>query len=209
MLKELKALAEKTVRMPGTRISEIVLKTGQYQTMKAWYEAVLGVKAFFENNPPPQKDVPLTGTRATSVRLCFIRLHADFPYTQMLAIFDVPGLAAPDERVPGLHHMQFRHPSLTALFDRYEAMREAGVRPFRCANHGPGTSFYFKDPDGNVVELSSANFETEAEYHAFMRSPAFQANPSGIDVNGDEYVARFRSGTPQRELVRIPETSMT
>ncbi len=207
MTDAMQTLAGKTTGMPKLRISEIVLKTGQYQTMKTWYEAVLGVKAFFENNPAPQGDVPLTGTRATSVRLCFIGLHTDFPYTQTVAIFDIPGLTAPDERVPGLHHMQFRHASLPALFDRYEAMREAGLKPFRSANHGPATSFYFKDPDGNVAEFSATNYESEADYRAFMASRAFKMNPSGIEVDGDAFVARYRAGTPQRELVRIPEVA--
>ncbi len=196
-------LAAKTQAMPGVRISEIVLKTSQYTVLKPWYEAVLGTKAFYENNPPPQ-DVSLSATRATSVRLCFIRLHSQYPYTQVLAIFDVPGLGAPDERVPGLHHMQFRHASLTALFDRYEAMRAAGLTPFRCANHGPATSFYFRDPDGNVAEFSGTNYEREEDYVAYMQSETFRKNPSGIEIDGDAYVARFRAGTPQAELVRIP-----
>ena len=54
---------------------------------------------------------------------------------------------------PGLDHVQFRHASLGALLDRYEILRDLGIKPHRTMNHGPSTSFYYRDPDGNGVEL--------------------------------------------------------
>jgi hypothetical protein len=42
--------------------------------------------------------------------------------------------------------------------------------PTRSANHGPFTSFYYRDPDGNRVELSVRNYAAEAETLALMQS---------------------------------------
>ena len=70
-------------------------------------------------------------------------------------------------------------------------------------NHGPGTSFYYHDPDGNTVELSSANFANEADYLAYFRSEAYKKNISGIEIDAAAYVARFRAGTPQEELIKF------
>jgi hypothetical protein len=70
-------------------------------------------------------------------------------------------------------------------------------------NHGPSTSFYYRDPDGNVVELSAVNFSTEAEYVAFVNSEAFKKNIAGIEIEAAEFIAKYRSGVPQAELVRI------
>lgn len=68
---------------------------------------------------------------------------------------------------------------------------------------GPSTSFYYRDPDGNAVALSAVNFSTEAEYVGFVNSDAFQRNIAGIEIDADKFVARFRSGVPQEELVRV------
>ena len=100
--------------------------------------------------------------------------------------------------------MQFRYGSLGILVESYERLRNAGVRPFRSANHGPGTSLYYRDPDGNVVELSATNFDTEAEYLAYFDSEAFRRNISGVEIDPDDFAARCRSGVAQRDLVRVP-----
>ena len=84
--------------------------------------------------------------------------------------------------------MQFRHASLGALLDRYEILRDRGIKPHRTMNHGPSTSFYYRDPDGNAVELSAVNFPTEAEYSRFVTSEAFKKNISGAAIDADELV---------------------
>ena len=38
---------------------------------------------------------------------------------------------------------------------------------------------------------------------AFVQSDAFRANPSGIDLDRDEFIARYRAGTPVTELLAI------
>ncbi len=83
--------------------------------------------------------------------------------------------------------------------------RRLGILPHRMANHGPGTSFYYRDPNRNIVELSASNFVTEAEYREFFTSEGYKRNPSGIEIEADAYIARYRSGVPLSELVKIPE----
>jgi hypothetical protein len=99
--------------------------------------------------------------------------------------------------------MQLRHLNIEHLFSRYELLQQAGVEPHRCFNHGPSTSFYYKDPDGNVVEMSATNFPDESGYLAYFQSEAYKRNISGIEIDPISYVARFRSGTPLADLVRI------
>jgi catechol-2,3-dioxygenase len=114
----------------------------------------------------------------------------------VLGIFQVPELADAPSTTPGMHHMQLRHAALGELFDRYERLKTAGIVPHRTANHGPGTSFYYHDPDGNMVELSAANFDTEAEYLAYLASDAYRTNPSGLR----DRRRRLRSALPPRHL---------
>ena len=53
---------------------------------------------------------------------------------------------------PGLHHVAFTFEAMGEFVDNYVRLRDAGIRPFFCVNHGPTTSMYYRDPDGNRVE---------------------------------------------------------
>ena len=182
------------------QFSEVILKTARFATLKYWYETVTDVTAFFV------RDDAKSATWAGAYNIAFIRIFSAHPYTQVLGIFEVPALSGQADNqkgTPGLHHMQLRHAGLDHLFSRYEALHARGITPMRSFNHGPGTSFYYHDPDGNTVELSSANFVNEADYLAYFRSEAYAKNISGIEIDPAEFVARYRAGTPQAELVRF------
>ncbi|NLD56269.1 MAG: hypothetical protein GX652_16595 [Burkholderiaceae bacterium] len=198
------AAASDTAKLTPPRLSEVVLKTSRYGEMKAWYETVLGVKAHFEHTPPDweRRRANLTERLPLELKLCFIRVAHAYPYSQVLALFDYPDLREP-EGTSGLHHLQFRNADLLELLRRYEGLRERGIRPYKSFNHGPATAFYFDDPDGNLVELSAANFPTEAEYLAFMKSPQFAANPVGVAVDPDELIDRMHAGEAVDQLARI------
>ena len=177
------------------RISETILKTGRLDEMKAWYEKVLGVQPYFEHAPAPGSRPKDYGgqTRASDLRMCFYRLSLDYPYTQTIGLFEEPGTASePAKGVPGLHHMQLTTAGIDDLCMRFEALRDQGLHPHRAADHGPMTSLYYRDPDGNNVELTAQNFATLEEMVAFMASAEFRANPSGSELVAEDYVAGWR-----------------
>jgi catechol 2,3-dioxygenase-like lactoylglutathione lyase family enzyme len=186
---------------PSPRLSETVLKTARFETMLEWYRTLIGLEPFYLRRGAPEAP-SWSGAHG----IAFFRLYVDYPYTQVFGLFEVPAVgdrATPTKGDPGLHHMQMRFGELGDLFDRYESLKSAGTRPVRSFNHGPGTSFYYEDPDGNTVELSCVNFVQEADYLAYFQTDAYRKNISGIAIDPDEYIARFRSGISQAELVRI------
>jgi catechol 2,3-dioxygenase-like lactoylglutathione lyase family enzyme len=180
------AMLSATRDLPSVRLSEIVLRTARYQEVKDWYQAVLGVDPYIDTN-----------------QFCFRRLHMDYPYSQVLAIFHVPEVESRPGPVAGLDHIQLRHASLEAMFVRFERLRTVGIIPDESMNHGPGTSFYYRDPDQNLVELSGPNFDNEQEYLAYFQSESYRNNIAGINVDPDDFVNRYRNGTPQSDLVKI------
>lgn len=188
------------------RISEIVLKTSQYDALRAWYQGVLGIAPFYEHVPkgPARALAPGEQERASDIRLSFFRVYLEHPYAQVVALFEIAGTRTSPSGDPGLHHMQFRNATMDDLFTRHDRLKSLGIRPHRTANHGPGTSFYYRDPDGNVVEISANNFATVEEYKAYFASESYKRNPSGIEIDADAYIARYRNGTPLAELVKIP-----
>ena len=65
------AMLNATRGLQSVRISEIVLRTSNYQQLKDWYQAFLGVDPYLDNE-----------------RACFRRLHDDYPYQQLFVIFN-------------------------------------------------------------------------------------------------------------------------
>src|SRR5207249_7045137 len=104
----------------------------------------------------------------SDVHLAFFMVHEDVPWMQLLGIFGLSDLDANDGAQVGLHHVQFRVESLDALIEHYERFHELGFTPHRAANHGMSTSFYYRDPDANIVEVSCANFPPSEAHQAFI-----------------------------------------
>ncbi|WP_419923263.1 VOC family protein [Candidatus Poriferisodalis sp.] len=107
-----------------------------------------------------------------------------------------------DSRQGTLEHIAYSMGSFGDLLDLYERLKTAGIMPVRTINHGPTTSIYYADPDGNGVEFQIENYATMAECMDFMRSETFEANPIGVDFDADVLVERFRRGDPLEELVK-------
>ncbi len=82
----------------------------------------------------------------------------------------------------------------------YERLKAAGIVPVWTINHGPTTSMYYADPDGNKVELQIDNFDTAEELNAFFRSGEFARNPIGINFDPEALARRFHQGVPISDL---------
>ena len=87
--------------------------------------------------------------------------------------------------------------------DKYELLENLNITPSICFNHGPSTSFYYRDPDDNVVEMSGVNFATHEAYLGYFKSPAFKVKPEGIRVEADDIYKRFRAGESIADLTHI------
>lgn len=184
-----------TAGMPGMRVSEVILKTSQFQVMRDWYEVLFGIPPFFLTDD--------SGGWESTKGIAFFRLHMDFPFSQVVGIFEIEGSGGPPQPGPGMHHMQLRQPDFEVLVTRYERLGECGIEPVQSWNHGPSTSFYYNDPDGNMVELSASNYPTEEGYLAYFSTEAYRKAFEGIPIDVDDYVAKYRGGMALAELSKI------
>ena len=91
---------------------------------------------------------------------------------------------------------------MAVSFATFERLKNLGIKPYWCINHGPTTSMYYRDPDGNQVELQIDNFPTIEELTGWMRSGAFAQNPIGVQFDPDRLCERYRRGDPIEELVQ-------
>ena len=120
-----------------------------------------------------------------------------------IAIVNYPDLDARKENSIGLGHIAFGFAKLSDLADSYEEKKAAGLAPHWVINHGMSTSMYYKDPDGNELELQVDNFDTAQEAIDFMNGPRFAANPIGVEYDPDEFVRRVRSGEDDKVIKRL------
>lgn len=92
----------------------------------------------------------------------------------------------------GMNHIAFKLNDITSLVSKYKTLKKAGFAPFQSFNHGMTTSLYYRDFDGNGIELmidnfsSEASFKVSAYYASFMEY--FITHPEGLAINFNEIV---------------------
>ena len=118
-----------------------------------------------------------------------------------IALFETPVESEPTPGAPGLDHVAYCFPNLGELLSTYKRLKTLDILPYMPINHGPTTSLYYHDPDGNGVELQIDNFATPAELKGWMESGAFEANPIGVGFNPDKLAERYEAGDPIEELI--------
>jgi catechol 2,3-dioxygenase len=121
----------------------------------------------------------------------------------------------------GMHHSAFEYASFEDLNSSYLRLKEAGITPALCLDHGMTLSYYYADPDGNHVELQVDCFGDWRKSTEWMRSSAeFKANPIGVFVDPERIAADSAGGlgfaeihakamaggyAPEQSPVEIPE----
>lgn len=171
--------------LPPTKLAHVVRRTSRFDEMISWYRTVFGAEVVHRDD-----------------MLAFLTYDDEH---HRFALVALPGLVDPDEGTAGTDHVAFTHADLGDLLHTYVRLKGERIEPYWCINHGPTTSLYYKDPDGNRIELQVDNFPTADDANRWMRSGDFAANPIGVVFDPEELVARYRSGEPlERLIVRPP-----
>jgi catechol 2,3-dioxygenase len=164
-------------------LHHINLKTSRMQEMIGWYSTVVGMKTNYQF----PGGAWLTNDEAN----------------HRLALLTSPQLSEDTDKLQhnGFHHSAFEYPTIDSLLDNYERLRELGIKPHACLDHGITTSLYYEDPDGNSVELQVDNFGDWQKSKEWMCTlPYFAANPIGTPFDPDQLLAAHRAGASFAEL---------
>ena len=168
-----------TVKSPAS-LAHVLLKTTQPNEMIEFYVRFLGGKIAFR-----------------TPRMAFISYDEEH---HRIAIAGWPNTTPKDHASSGLEHMAFTYDTLDDLVLAYEQRKELGMLPIWCVNHGPTTSVYYQDPDGNHLETQVDNFDTADETTEYMMSQEFSDNNVGFDIEMEELARRVRSGEDHRSI---------
>jgi len=174
-----RTLDTRTTVIP-TKFAHMVINTPRYEEMKRWYHDFLGMKVVMDDG-----------------RLCFLTYDDEH---HRLALLNLPKLKPRDREHAGVNHVAYTLPDLGSLLGTYLRLKAKDVVPWWCINHGPTTSMYYRDPDGNDIELQVDNFDDERLTN-WMRSDAFRQNPLGIEFDPDLLAEKYRRGEPIETLV--------
>jgi catechol 2,3-dioxygenase-like lactoylglutathione lyase family enzyme len=166
------------------KLAHFVLRSTRYAEIVAWYQLVLGMRTVFANE-----------------LLTFLTYDDEH---HRLAILNVPDLKAQTPGVAGVHHVAFTYGSLADLLGHYERLRDHGIKPVFVVNHGPTTSMYYADPDGNQLEFQVENYDSVVESTQFFYSEEFAENPIGVEFDPEDLIARLRAGEPEAQLKKRP-----
>ncbi|MCW5891135.1 MAG: VOC family protein [bacterium] len=169
------------VRVP-TKLAHFVLRSKHYPETVDWYRQVVGARVVFANE-----------------QLTFLTYDDEH---HRIAVANVPWLEDGSPTAAGVDHIAFTFATLADLLHTYRRLKDAGILPHWCINHGPTTSLYYRDPNGVQVELQIDNFPDEAALMAWVRSDAFRQNPIGVSFDPDVLAARFDRGDPLAELIK-------
>ena len=161
------------------RLAHIVLQTGQLPVLRNWYLRVLDAHVVFEND-----------------MLCFMTFDEEH---HRLALVQLPQPAPRTSMTVGLAHSAYTFESLDSLLAKYAALKEADIQPHVPVQHGPTTSLYYRDPDGNMVELQIDNMPPDKATQ-YLRGEEYSSDPLGPSFDPDAMLAALRAGTPKSEL---------
>ena len=175
---------EKKVLSPQT-FAHVVLRTNDIKPLRDFYVSFLGGRIAHENE-----------------------FAAFITYDQehhRIALLEVPNTKPRANTSCGLEHIAYSFSTLTDLLLAYRQRRSIGIEPFWCVNHGPTTSIYYKDPDGNAIETQVDNFATAEEADVFMKSKYFEENAIGVDFDPEEMIRRIEQGEKEDDLKKRVE----
>jgi catechol-2,3-dioxygenase len=177
-------LAKSRGRIAPVQLAHIVRRTSRFEAMLQWYQTVLAAQVVHSDGI-----------------LAFLSYDDEH---HRIAIAQIPGLEDQPPMAAGTDHVAFTHADLGDLLYTYARLKSEGIEPYWCINHGPTTSMYYKDPDGNRVELQVDNFPTAEETNRWMHSGDFAANPIGVVFDAENLLARYKAGEPVEKLTMRP-----
>ena len=171
-------------KVAPVKLAHIVLRTPRYTEMIRWYETVL------------EAEVVAGSDFAT-----FMTYDDEH---HRVAFINLPDCKPSDPNVAGVDHCAFTYASIEDLFATFERLKGVGIEPYWTINHGPTLSFYYRDPDGNQIELQIDIFESNEALNEWMRGSDFDTNPIGVKFDPEDLIARYRAGEPASELLARP-----
>jgi len=165
------------------RLHHATFMTLDVDAMVHWYELVCGLQPVYY----AEHAAWLTKDEANH-RIALLRLPGTLPPV------DKPHRA-------GLHHTAFEYATFDQWLDKYIRLRDQGITPVICLDHGMTMSLYYADPDGNGVEIQVDNFRDWGKSKEWMwASQEFSEDQIGAPFDPEKLVEARQDGLSPDEI---------
>jgi catechol-2,3-dioxygenase len=158
---------------PG-RMAHFVLQSNQKDVLVEWYATVLSCEVLHDSD-----------------RITFLTFDDEH---HRIGIVQNDNLAPRDAGACGVAHIAFTYGGLDQLLGTYERLRDAGITPYHCINHGMSTSMYYADPDGNQIELQIDNYATAEQGHDEFRTRKDRPTLNSGRYDPEEMIVAWKAG---------------
>jgi catechol 2,3-dioxygenase-like lactoylglutathione lyase family enzyme len=169
--------------MPA-KLSHVVLRTSKLKQMRHWYLTMLNGHVQYEND-----------------NVCFLTYDEEH---HRIGIVQIPGVTDETCTGPGLEHISFAYGHLGELLANYQRLKVVGVVPYWTINHGPTISMYYRDPDGNRIELQYDVFSTADGANLFIQEN-YAENFMGVLFEPEDMIQKYEAGLSIDEIVKRPK----
>ncbi|MFG1928664.1 VOC family protein [Cryptosporangium sp. NPDC048952] len=167
--------------MSAPKFAHVVFQTGQAGPMRDWYCTVLDGHVVYG-------DEALTFITFDEEHHRVALLHPPIPSERK-----TPATAS-------MHHVAYTFDNLDDLLERYVTLRDKDVLPAVCIAHGVTTSLYYRDPDGNFVEMQIDNFAAPDDATAYMNGSEYAGDSVGPAFDPERMLAARAAGASVEEL---------
>jgi catechol 2,3-dioxygenase-like lactoylglutathione lyase family enzyme len=161
-------------------MAHLVYRCARRAETVAWYMKLFQARLVFEDNV-----------------LTFITYDDEH---HRLAFFNMPDTPPKEGTTAGVHHVAYSYGSIGDLLATYERLEPLEILLFWYINHGATTALYYRDPEGNDIELQSYNGEDPG---AYFYTEAFVQKPIGVEFDPDELVRMWKAGASDEELSAV------
>lgn len=165
------------------KFAHVVYQTRRYDEMIAWYQKVFEATVVHQD--------------PALAFLTYDEEHHRFAIANM-DVFKPGG--GGDRGDIGVNHVAYTYATAGDLLETYARLKAEGITPYWPVHHGTTLSIYYRDPDGNRMELQ-VDVGTLEDAVAFMASDDFAANPVGVAYDPDALLAQYRAGADNETLL--------
>ena len=158
-------------------LHHVTMRTSRLAEMVDWYSTVLGARVMFRD-----ANAAWMSNDEANHRIAFL---------------SAPGITDDPQKTShnAMHHSAFEYGNLDDLMSSYQRLKQENISPSFCLDHQMTFSIYYKDPEGNFVELQTDGFgDWKLSCDFISRSPDFAANPIGYFFDGDKVFEAHRAG---------------
>lgn len=178
------ATAVERGRIAPAKFAHVVFRTSRFAEMVQWYKTTLEAETMMSN-----------------AMMCFLTYDDEH---HRVAIVNVPGLPDRDPNAAGVEHFAYTYGCLDDLLGTYTRLKGAGIEPYWCLNHGPTLSMYYRDPDGNQIELQIDIFDSAEGTNQWFAQSDFATNPIGVKFDPEDMIRRHGAGEARETLLARP-----